>query len=148
MIWPLCLWMMWLTSYVTLRLVCKIIGVNLIWGSAVSQSRKSLWGSKPLSSFSRDGSQVVTRCRFLRQSQWPKLEHSFSSLTAFSLWPWPIATWRYKYLPSVRKKIGSLTKYSSGINTSELQILHQKYLCDQPLTAVTNIVCGLRLKWN
>lgn len=56
---------------ITFRLCCKRIGGNSSCGSVVNHSRKSAWGSSALSSFSRNGSQATTRCRFFKHSQSP-----------------------------------------------------------------------------
>ena len=47
-------------------------------GSVVSQQRKASMGLRPLTSFSRRGSQLITRCRFLRQTQSPLSAAVFS----------------------------------------------------------------------
>mmetsp|Transcript_55732 Transcript_55732/g.158248 ORF Transcript_55732/g.158248 Transcript_55732/m.158248 type:complete len:260 (+) Transcript_55732:680-1459(+) len=66
---------------------------NFACGSVVSQQRKFGWGCRLLISFSSSGTQLMTRCRFLRQIQSPDLAASCRSRRASSLWPPPMAIW-------------------------------------------------------
>ena len=79
-----------------LRLDCSRIEGNLPWGSLVSHKRNFLSGFSILSSFSRDGSQDVTKCRFLRQTHSPLCAAFLTSSTAASFCPPPIASsWKH-----------------------------------------------------
>merc|ERR1719272_1444905 len=78
-------------SYVTFNEVSRMIGGNLAWGSVVSQQRKLLWGARLLISFSSNGTQLMTKCKFFRHTQSPTLAASRRSLMASSFCPPPMA---------------------------------------------------------
>mmetsp|Transcript_99791 Transcript_99791/g.213691 ORF Transcript_99791/g.213691 Transcript_99791/m.213691 type:complete len:260 (-) Transcript_99791:1549-2328(-) len=66
---------------------------NFACGSVVSQQRKFGWGERFLISFSNSGTQLMTRCKFLRQIQSPDFAASWRSLIASSFCPPPMANW-------------------------------------------------------
>jgi len=89
-------------SNVTLLESCRRTGGNFGWGSVVSQRRKLGSGFSECSVFSSTGSHETTRCTFCRHTHAPSSAPASSSRSAASLWPCPIASWRYFPGPSAR----------------------------------------------
>ena len=70
---------------------CNKIEGKLLCASEVNHNRKSLFGSNEDNSFSNDGSQAMTKCRFLRHNHDPFFAAVRNICIAVSCWPPPMA---------------------------------------------------------
>lgn len=108
-------------SYVIFKLDCNKIDGNLEWGSLVNQSLNFLSGCNVLISFSRVGSQDVTRWRFFKNTQCPFWAAFFTISIAISFYPPPIAnSWKH-YLPTTV----SANSYNSELGSDPGDIINR-----------------------